>query len=78
MSNILDQMVQSEQFVPATVDEYFALQLAKGLGDEKAVRVHVHYVEHQPPEHLIRLFLSAKEKPDPARAFHSSLTPSEP
>jgi len=78
MSGILEKMIQSEQFVPATVDEYIALQLAKGLSDEKAVRVHIHYVEHHPPEHLIRLFLSAKVRPDPARAFHSSLTPSEP
>ncbi len=78
MSGILDQMTHSEQFVPGTVDEYIALQLAKGLRDEGAIRLHLHYVEHHQPEHLIRLFHSAKEKTDPAHAFHSSLAPSEP
>jgi hypothetical protein len=78
MSGILDQMVNSEQFVPGTVDEYIALQLAKGLGDEGAVMLHLHYVEHHPPEHLIRLFHIAKENADPAHCFHSSLTPSKP
>jgi len=78
MSDILDQMIHSGQFVPATVDEYIALQLAKGLNDEKEVRRHVHYVEHHAPEHLIRLFHKAKETPDPALTFHSSLMPSEP
>jgi hypothetical protein len=78
MSGILDKIIHSEQFVPGTVGQYLALQLAKGLRDEGAIRLHLHYVEHHPPEHLIRLFHSAKEKADPAHAFHSSLTPSEP
>ena len=78
MSSIFDQIIQSQQNTPTTVEEYIALQLAKGLNDELAVKRYMHYVGHYTIEHLLHLFCKAKQAQDPAREFHSSLTPSEP
>jgi hypothetical protein len=74
MSGILDQINQSTQFSPTTVEEYLALQLSKRLGDETAIVRYLHYLGRYTMEHLITLFHQVKQKPDPARAFHSSLT----
>jgi hypothetical protein len=74
MSGILDQIRQSAQFSPTTVEEYLALQLSKRLGDEAAVVRYLHYIGRYTVEHLLTLFQQVKEQPDPARAFHSSLT----
>ncbi len=78
MSNILDTVQRSRQFTPETVEEYIALQLAKGLCDEPAVRRYVHYVAHYPTDRLLRLFHKSKQKPDPSQSFHSSLIIPEP
>jgi len=78
MSGILDRMLQSQQFIPATTEEYLALQLAKRLGDEFAIKRYVHYVAHYAAAHLVRLCHAAKREEDPARAFHSSLAKPEP
>lgn len=78
MNGILDQISSSKQFVPATTDEYLALQLAKRLGDELAIGRYLHYIAHHPVSHLMRQFHRAKSEDDPARSFHSSLTPSKP
>ncbi len=78
MSGILDQMLQLQQFTPATVEEYIALQLAKGLRDELAVKRYVHYVARCPTEHLLNLFQKAKQGPNSARVFHLSLVNPEP
>jgi hypothetical protein len=77
MSGILDQIRQSSQFSPTTVEEFLALQLSKRLSDEAAIVRYLHYVAHYSVEHLLDLFQRAKQEPDPARAFHSSLTPPE-
>ena len=74
MSGILDQIRQSAQFSPTSVEEYLALQLSKRLGDEAAVVRYLHYIGRYTVEHLLTLFQQVKEQPDPARAFHSSLT----
>jgi hypothetical protein len=74
MSGILDQIMSSKRFAPASVEEYIALQLAKGLKDEPAVARYIHYVAHHPLEDLLGLFHKTKQEPDPAHAFHSSLT----
>jgi len=78
MSNILDAELPSLQFTPTTVEEYLALQLAKRLGDETAIERFIRYAERHPAGHLAHLFHRVKRKPNPAEAFHSSLTPSDP
>lgn len=74
MSGILDQIHQASQFSPTTVEEYLALQLSKRLSDEAAVVRYLHYLGRYTMEHLITLFHQVKQEPDPAHAFHSSLT----
>jgi len=78
MSNILDTMGKPRQFVPATTDEFLALQLAKRLGDESSIHRYLHYVEHHPIPHLLRQFYRAKMDADPAQSFHSSLMRTDP
>ena len=78
MSGILDAELPSQQFAPTTVEEYLALQLAKRLEDVTAIGRYVRYAEHHPAVHLAQLFHRAKGKPNPADAFHSSLSPSDP
>ncbi len=78
MSDILDAVRQSLQFTPATVEEYIALQLAKGLDDEPAVRRYVNYLAHYKADYLLHLFHQSKQKPNPAQSFHSFLTIPEP
>jgi hypothetical protein len=78
MSSIFDAKLPSEQFTPTTVEEYLALQLARRLRDIKAIHLYIRYTEHHPAVHLAHLFHRVKGKSDPADAFHSSLTPSDP
>ena len=78
MSNILDQMLPTQQFTPTNVEEYLALQLAKRLGDETAIERYIRYAERHPAGHLAHLFHRVKRKSNPADAFHSALTPSDP
>jgi hypothetical protein len=78
MSGILDQMLQAQQFTPSTAEEYLALQLARRLNDEFAIKRYLHYVERNTTEQLLSVFRKAKQQPDPARSFHSSLMSSEP
>jgi hypothetical protein len=77
MSGILDQIRQSSQFSPTTVEEYLALQLSRRLSDEAAVVRYLQYIAHYTIDHLLELFQRVKQEPDPARAFHSSLTSPE-
>jgi len=77
MSGILDRMLQSQQFTPATVEGYIALQLAKRLGDEAAVRKYVHYLSQYKTERVLHHFRKARHESNPAQAFHSSLKPSD-
>jgi hypothetical protein len=78
MSLILDSTLPTEQFTPTTVAEYLALQLAKRLGDEPAIEQYIRYAEHHPAGHLAKLFHRVKQTTNPADAFHSSFTPSDP
>ncbi len=66
------------QFIPVTVKEYIALQFAKGLSDEVAVRRYVYYLTHYKADYLLHLFHRSKQELDPAHSFHSSLNTSEP
>lgn len=74
MSNLLDQVLQAQEFTPSTIEEYLALQLAKRLDDETKIRSYIQYVGRFSAQHLVRLFHRAKQRSDPARAFHSFLT----
>lgn len=73
MSNILDQLGKSPQFIPATTDEFLALRLAKCLSDEAAIARYLHYVAHYPISQLFRLCHRAKQTHHPAVSFHSFL-----
>ena len=73
--SILDRMLQTQQFTPSTVEEYLGLQLARGLGDESTLAIYMHYVERHPMIQLLNTFHKAKRASDPARTFHSALTP---
>ena len=74
----LDPMLPLQQFTPTTVEEYFALQLAKRLGDATGIERYIRYAEHHPAGYLVKLFHRVKGKPNSADAFHSSLTPPAP
>ena len=74
MSGILDQIRHVEQFSPSTVEQFLALQLSKRLGDEASVLRYLRYVERYTIDHLLPLYHQVKDGPDPASAFHSSLT----
>jgi hypothetical protein len=78
MSGILDQMLQPEQFIPSSVDEYLALQLARRLDDDAAVRLYLGYVEHHPSNHLLNIYNKVKMHPESSQAFHSALKPTAP
>ena len=78
MSGILDQMLGLKQFTPRSAEEYFALQLARRLSDEAAVKLYLHYVEHHSPNHLLHIFHQVKAHPDAAHRFHSSLVARNP
>jgi hypothetical protein len=73
MSDILEQMLRSKQFIPTTVQEYIALQLAKGLRDEVAIQQYVRYLGRYTIGHLIHLFHKVQSDQNPALKFHSSL-----
>ena len=78
MSNILDEIAQSRQFIPSTTDEFLALQLAKRLDDEDAIGKYLHYVAHQPAPHLLQQFHRAKRSANPALSFHLYLKQAKP
>ena len=76
--NILNRMLQPQQFTPSTVEQFIALQLARRLDDEAAIKLYLHYVAHHPINHLLDCFHKAKRNTDAARVFHSSLMSSDP
>lgn len=73
MNSILDQFVAPVQFVPASVEEYIALQLAKRLHDESAIGRYLYYVSRYPLSLLLDVLHEVQQDPDPARAFHLSV-----
>jgi hypothetical protein len=70
MSSILDQLIEPNQFIPTTTEEFLALQLAKRLDDEEAIGKYLHYVAHHPASHLLQQFHRAKRSANPAFSFH--------
>lgn len=77
---ILEHFSDHKCFVPANADEYFALQLAKRLGDEDNVHRFVGYARRYSHEQLLELYWNALRDSgkDAAAHFHSSFTKSEP
>ena len=78
MNSILDQLIESKQFVPTTTEEFLALQLAKRLDDEDAIGKYLQYVAHHPAPHLLQQFHRAKRSANPALSFHLYLKQSKP
>jgi hypothetical protein len=78
MSGILDRFPVDQRFVVGNTDEYFALQLAKRLGDEPGIRRYIQYVERHSEDRLLRALHQALRSSDPARTFHSSLVTETP
>lgn len=71
--SILDQMAQPSAFVPGTPQEYFALQLAKRLGDTNNIRWYVRALEHVSEAGLLEAFHSIQTvaSSDMASVFRS-------
>lgn len=83
MTNILNAIAkQSAHFVPSNPTEYLALQIARGLSDEPALRHYLILFEHHPEDLLIRVYRQCvKEQkltgPDFMRSFRE-LTAQKP
>jgi len=77
---ILELVGKRDSFVPSSVDEYFALQLAKRLGDAENAHQYVRYTSSCNHERLLVMYQEAiSSSPENASArFHSSFTNLEP
>jgi ABC-type sulfate transport system substrate-binding protein len=75
MTNILNTLAkQAANFVPSNPAQYLALQLAKRLSDESALRHYLVLFEHHPEDLLLRVYdkCASQEKlsgPDFMRTF---------
>jgi hypothetical protein len=75
MTNILNALQhQSAEFTPNNPTQYLALQIARRLSDESALRQYLVLFEHHPEDLLVRVYhrCSAQEKltgPDFMRSF---------
>ena len=75
MSNILNTIAeQSASFIPTSPTQYLALQIARRLSDETALRHYLILFEHHPEDLLVRVYrYCIKEKkltgPDFMRSF---------
>jgi len=66
--NILESVARTAAFTPATTDEYFALQLAKRLGDEANLQWHLRQPDHYTQEHLLSTMQRTRAGPTATRA----------
>ena len=79
MLNILDRMARptSGSFRPKTVSEYFALQLARKLGDVERLHTYLFLVEHHSEDSLLQAFKKtvnhASHKLSLAERFHAEI-----
>jgi hypothetical protein len=76
MSHILDRVATSSNgFRPATVREYFALQLAEKLFDIQRLRMYVNLTDRHSEETLLQAFRKSAEDGSDAKAqrFHEEL-----
>jgi hypothetical protein len=65
---ILEGLSEESRFTPATTEEYFALQLARRLGDEVNLRWYLRQVEPHTKEHLLSTMQRARAGPAAAQA----------
>jgi hypothetical protein len=74
--SILEGLSRVGSFRPATPEEYFALQLARRLGDEVNLRWYLRQVEDHTKEHLLGTMQRARAGPAAAVAerFHDLLS----
>jgi hypothetical protein len=57
MTNILNAIAkQSASFIPSNPTEYLALQIARRLSDETALRHYMILFEHHPEDLLLRVY----------------------
>ena len=73
--SILDKFVRSTAFVPTSVNEYFALQLARILNDELNLSYYLHVCDHFSQDHVLSVYrqIAAKSAVPAAERFRSSI-----
>ena len=73
--SILDKFVRSTAFVPTSVNEYFALQLARVLKDESNLSFYLQLCDHFSQDHVLNVYrqVSANSAVPPAEQFRSSI-----
>src|ERR1700685_473897 len=80
MTNILNQVAKSHhsRFLPSNPDEYFALRLARGLGEPEAAAHYAVLASQHSEATLLRAFHTAlaAQRGQPAQVFHECLTAS--
>ncbi len=54
--NILDRFSTQDTFTPASLDDYFALQLARRLNDSSNVSCYVQLCGHFGKDHLLSVY----------------------
>ena len=74
---ILEMFGEPGCLIPANIDEYFALQLARRLGDGQNVRRYVTYSRQFIQKELLGLYEEARAGPPDgaAQRFHSLFIP---
>ena len=77
---ILEMFGEPGCLIPANVDEYFALQLARRLGDEQNIRRYVTYSRQFNQKELLGLYEEARTGPSDGlvQRFNSLFIPFEP
>jgi hypothetical protein len=71
--SILDKFPNRDAFVPSTLNQYFALQLARKLGDTDNVSAYVSLAEIFSQDHLLSVYrqVVASDTTDTANRFRS-------
>lgn len=63
MTDILDTVARARgKFIPSKPGEYVALQLARKLSDEEAVRYYVTLFDRHEPQVLLRVFRQCRQQ----------------
>ncbi len=73
--SILDKIPDQAGFVPNSLNEHFALQLARKLNDLKSIGRYVYLAEHFSQDHLLSVYRRALASPgsDAGEHFFSYL-----
>jgi hypothetical protein len=72
---ILDKFVRSAAFVPTSVNEYFALQLARILKDESNLSFYLQVCDHFSQDHVLNVYrqVTTDSAVSAAEQFRSSI-----